>query len=330
VSTISAPFAQVLAAGRRQFNARVEEAKRRAPGFDAAGFANFLQQQVDGVVLAVHAAAPARVTAVALAAYDIALGLCLHGLAGPAARVPLLNQAWSQLFPRLAARIAEQPQDVLGALSNAVVHLGGVDGARVDEWLASMAQLAPEAATVVQLLDLGKVLAWRAGLAQFRAGALQAADALPPVLQLAAMGAPADGSWGALRAALAADPWASVQPRRVDGWQVGTFTGFGGRFAQPPELRVAPAGFLVRSGTRHFLAVADAFGAVLLPANADEFAAATLQRPAHTPRLLDRRLVFADRELALDLPAEGLTIVADAHTVAIASPYSHAVRLLPL
>ena len=327
---ISTPFAQVLAAGRRQFNARVEEARRRAPGFDAAAFAAFVQSEVDGVVAAVHAVAPNRVTAVAAAAYDIALSLCLHGLAGPGARAQVLNQAWSQLFPKLAARVAEQPQDVLGALSNAVVHLGGVDGARSAEWLTQMVELAPGAATAGQLLDLGKVLAWRAGLAHFRSGALLAADALPPALQLAAVGAPADGRWVALRAAMATDPWASPQARRAQGWQVGAFTGFGGRFSQPPELRIAPVGFLVRSGTRHFLAMADAFGAVLLPATAEEFNAGKQPRPLDFPRRRDNRLVFADRDVALDLPAEGLTLVADAHTVAVASPYSHTLDLMPL
>lgn len=330
MTALSASFAQVLAAGRRQFNARVEEAKRRSPSFDAAGFAAFLQQQVDGVVVAVNGAAPSRLTAVALAAYDVALSLCLHGLAGPAGRAPLLNQAWSRLFPLLADRIAEQPQEVLGALSNAIVHLGGVDGARGDEWLDLMAQLAPRAGTVEQLLDLGKVLAWRAGLAHFRAGALLAADGLPPALQRAALGAPTDGSWSALRAALASDPWASSQARRVNGWQLGAFTGFGGRFSQPPELRLSPAGFLVRSGTRHFLAIADAFGAVLLPATADEFAAGALPPPPVAPQRRGTTLAFADRELVLDLPSEGLQLAADAHTLAISSPYSHTLRLLPL
>jgi hypothetical protein len=327
---ISTPFAQVLAAGRRQFNARVEEARRRSPGFDAAAFASFVQGEVDGVVAAVHAVAPNRVTAVAPVAYDMALSLCLHGLAGPAARAQLLNQAWSQLFPKLAARVAEQPQDVLGALSNAVVHLGGVDGARSAEWLARMVELAPSAATVGQLLDLGKVLAWRSGLAHFRTGALLAADALPPALQLAAVGAQEDSHWVALRAAMAADPWASPQPRRAEGWQLGTFTGFGGRFSQPPELRIAPVGFLVRSGTRHFLAMADAFGAVLLPATEEEFNAGEPPRPLDFPRRRDNRLVFADRDAPLDLPAEGLKLVADAHTVAVASPYSHTIHLMPL
>jgi hypothetical protein len=327
---ISAAFARVLAAGRRQFNARVEEARRRAPGFDSAAFSAFLVDGVDGVVAAVDEAAPARTMAVALVAYDIAVDLCLHALAGPAARTPLLNQTWSRLLPRLATRIAEKPQEVLGSLSNAAVHFAGVDGARGQEWLDHMVGLGPEAASVAQLLDLGKVLAWRCGMAHFRAGALAAADALSPPLQLAALGASADGAWPGLRAALAADPWASPQARRLDGWQVGGFSGFGGRFTQPPELRLAPDGFLLRSGSRHFLAMADAFGAVVLPATADDYAAGELPSAPEFPRRRSGQLKFVDREIALDLPWQNLTLAADQHTVVIASPYTHAIRLLPL
>jgi hypothetical protein len=327
---VSAPFAQVLAAGRHQFNARVEEARRRVPGFDPSAFSTFLMSGVGGLVAAVEEVAPERTTAVALAAYDIALDLCLQDLAGPTARKPLLNEAWAQVFPALARRIAEQPQDVLGALSNAAVHLSSVDGARGEEWLEFMATLGPAAASVGQLLDLGKVLAWRSGLAHFRSGALATADTLPPALQLAAMGAPPGTSWSSLRAALASDPWASPRARRHEGWQVGAFTGFGGRFIEPPELRVAQDGFLLRSGGRHFLAIADAFGAVLLPATAEEFAACTTASSTNLPRRADNHLVFADRELAVDLPTDNLILAANAHTVAMASPYSHAVRLLPL
>lgn len=330
MNALCTPFAQVLAAGRRQFNARVTEARRRSPGFDTAGFAAFLQQQVDGVVAAVHTVDPARTTAVAFAAYDIALTLCMHGLAGPAARTPSINAAWSGLMPALAARIAERPQEVLSALSNAVAHLGGVEGARTDEWLATMAQLGPAAETTAQLLDLGQVLAWRAGMAHFRAGALQAADRLPPALALAAVNAPADACWPDWRARLVADPWACTAPRREDGWQIGAFTGFGGRLAQPPELRLAPSGFLLRSGSRHFLALADACGAVLLPASAEEFAAATLAAVPEGVQRHGTTLMLPHRDVALDLPAEGLQLAADAHTLAIASAYSHALRLVPL
>lgn len=321
---ISPAFARVLAAGRKPFNARVEEAKRRASGFDPAVFFAFLQEHVDGLVAAVDVVAPARTMGVALAAYDIALTLCAQGLA--AAVGPL----WSRVLPALAARVVEQPQDVLGSLSNAVVHLAGVDGARVDDWLGSMASLGPGAEDVAQLLGLGQVLAWRAGMAHWRAGALAALDALPPALQRAALGAADEAGWPALRARFDADPWAGAQPGAHDGWQVGGFTGFGGRFAQPPELRVGADGFVLRSGARHFLAIADAFGAVLLPATAEEFAAAAAPRAPDGVHVRDGRVAVAGREIALDLPPDGLALAANAHTLALASPWTHALRLLPL
>lgn len=326
---ISPPLAQVLAAGRRQFNQRVDEARRRTPGFDPAAFSSFVQQQLDPVVSAVEAVAPARTAAVTLAAYDIGLLLCAQGLAGPTARSPLVNQLWREVLPALAARLADSPHDLLGALSNAAVHLGAVDGARPSDWLALMLQLGPGSETPAQLLALGKVLAWRAGLAQFRQGALQAAAGLPEALQRAALQVPSQGDVHAWRETLEASPWAGP-PTRAEGWTLGGFTGFGGRFATPPELRVGSNGMLVRSGDRHFLAMADACGAVLLAATAQEFDhAAPAKRPASVQWRGDM-LVVSGREVRVDLPQEGLVLAASDHTLAMASPYTHTLRLLPL
>ncbi len=326
---ISPPLAQVLAAGRRQFNQRVEETRRRTPGFDSAAFAGFVQQQLDPVVAAVATVAPARTAAVTLAAYDIGLVLCAQGLGGPGARSPWLNELWRSLLPRLAVQIAEQPHDLLGALSNAAVHLGTVDGARPAQWIELMAQLGPGCESPAQVLALGKVAAWRAGMAHVRAGSLQAASALPEPLQRAVLQAPADTALEVWRSTLESEPWAGPEPR-PQGWTLGDFTGFGGRFATPPELRVSPAGLLVRSGDRHFLAMADACGAVLMAATAQEFdQGRTPQKPASV-RLRGSVLQIGGRPLTLDLPEEGLVLAGTAHTLAIASPYSHALRLVPL
>ncbi|OWQ83744.1 hypothetical protein CDN98_21590 [Roseateles terrae] len=326
---ISPPLAQVLAAGRRQFNQRVDEARRRTPGFDPAAFSAFVQQQLDPVVSAVEAVAPARTAGVTLAAYDIGLLLCAQGLAGPSARSRLVNQLWREVLPALAPRIAELPHDLLGALSNAAVHLGTVDGARPAEWLGLLRQLGPGSETPAQLLALGKVLAWRAGLAQFRPGALQAAASLPDALQRAALQAPSQSDVEAWRGTLASSPWAGPQAR-PEGWTLGGFTGFDGRFAAPPALRVASNGMLVRSGDRYFLAIADACGAVLMPATAQEFdLAAPPKRPASV-QWHGQTLVVSGREVPIDLPQEGLVLAASPHTLAVASPYTHTVRLLPL
>lgn len=327
---VSASFARVLAAGRPQFNARVADAKRRTPGFAPEAFAAFLERGVDGVVAAVDAVAPARTAAVALAAFDAALVLVAHGVAGPASRSPLVDRLWIEVLPLLAPRIADAPDEVLGALSNAAVHLAGIAGVRGDAWIAHMAAVAPGAVSIAQLLDLGKVLAWRCGAAHFRAGALAAAEALPPALALAAVGAPAHAAWPEVHAAFLADPWWCPGTEGRTHHEVGAFTGFGGTFAQPPELRAAPDGFWLRSGQRHHLVVADAWGAVVLPASADDFeACAPLARPT-SPVVQGSRLVFVRRAVDLDLPAEGLQVGANDDTVAVASPYSHAVRLFAL
>jgi hypothetical protein len=288
-----------------------------------------VQQQLDPVVSAVEAVAPSRTAAVTLAAYDIGLLLCAQGLAGPASRSPLVNQLWREVLPAIAPRIAELPHDLLGALSNAAVHVGSVEGARPAEWLALLRQLGPGSETPAQLLALGKVLAWRAGLAHFRPGALQAAAALPEALRRAALQAPLQSDVDTWRSTLEASPWAGPEAR-PEGWTLGGFTGFGGRFAAPPELRVGPTGMLVRSGDRHFLAMADACGAVLLAATAQEFDhAAPPKRPASVQWRGDT-LVVSGREVHVDLPQEGLVLAASAHTLAVASPYTHTVRLLPL
>lgn len=327
---LSAAFAHVLAEGRPQFNARVAAARRRTPRFGAEDFAAFLQTGVDGVVAAVDAVAPGRTAAVAVAAFEVALLLVTHALAGPGSRNPLVDRLWAEVFPRVAQRIAESPSEVLGALTNAAVHLSGQAGVRSDEWIDRMATLAPAAGSLAHLLELGKVLAWRCGAAHFRRGALAAADALSADLALAAVGAKATTTWPEVRASFLADPWWSPDDAGSKSREVGAFIGFGGSFAQPPELRPAGDGFWVRSGARYNLLVADAWGAVLMPATSDEFEASPPARQAAVPVQQGSRLAFAGRTVDLDLPGEGLQVLASAHTVAVASPYSHAIRLFAL
>lgn len=326
---ISEPFQRVLAAGRQQFNARAADAVRRTPRFATAAFGAFLEAAVDPVVSAVDAVAPARTTATAIAAYDIALALTANQLVGPASRAPLVERVWRELFTGLAMLIAQAPREVMSALSNAAVQVSSVPGVRADDWLDTMASLGPQAASLAELLGLGQVLAWRAGAAHFRAGAIAAADALPAALAVAAVGATAGSSWSDVRAQLSRDRWWTPQGRRLQGWQLGDFTGFGGRFSQPPEPRSAREGVQVRSGGRHFLIVADGWGAVLLPSTAQAFESASMRRP-RLPGVEGDRLVFADRSVPSDLPPEDLLLVADEHTVAFASPWTHVVRVLPM
>ena len=321
---ISPAFAAILASGRAQFNGRAAEARRRFPALDMAAFGTFLHDGVDPLVGAVAAAAPERAGSVTLAAYDMALELVGHGLAGPAAKNPLLNSVWRELAPAFAPLLAAAPVDVLGMLSNAAIHLNGVAGARPAQWQRELAALAPQVTTLAQLRAVGQVLAWRAGVAHFRLGAIAAADTLPPALALAAFGEPG-AQWPQVHAQLQANPWRG----NADGREFGSFTGLGGDFGTPPQVRATDDGFVVRSAERHYLLVADAYGAVLHGATAQEFEQAPAGVPASV-RLDGATVHVGARRIELDLPAGDIGMAANAHTLAITSPWTHAIRLLPL
>jgi hypothetical protein len=321
---ISSAFASILASGRAQFNGRAAEARRRFSSLDMAAFGAFLHDGVDPLVVAVAAAAPERVGGATLAAYDMALELVGHGLAGPAAKNPFVNTVWRELAPSFAPLLATAPVEVLGMLSNAAIHIASVAGARPAQWQGELAALAAQIATLAQLRAVGQVLAWRAGVAHFRQGALAAADTLPPALALAAFGEPG-AQWPQVRAQLQENPWRG----NADGKEFGSFSGLGGAFGTPPQVRASADGFVVRSAERHYLLVADAYGAVLHSATAQEFEQANADMPSSV-RLDGATVHLGARSIALDLPAGDIVLAANAHTLAITSPWTHAIRLLPL
>jgi hypothetical protein len=330
---VSTTLASVLASGRPHFNARVAEARHRFPSFDTAAFATFIRTGLDSVAQSVASVAPDRVGAAVLPAYDVALELVAQGLAGPGARTDVVDRAWTQLAPRLGRLLAAEPLEVLGALSNAAVHVDSEPTARVGEWLEVLAAVVEHADSVESLRSIGAIAAWRAGLVQFREPALAAADHLPEPVALLAVGASEGHRWADVLAAYRADPWWSPQPALHaaphPGRHVGRFTGFGGTFSQPPTLRACAEGFLVRSGDRFSLLVSDAYGSVLLPATSQEYADADPAVRAPDAKISGSDVVIGDRRIASDLPEEGLALVGNAHTVAISSPYTHAIRLLP-
>jgi hypothetical protein len=326
---ISRAFADVLAAGRSGFNHRVREAQRIYPAFRAEAFLQFLEEGVDGVAVAVEKADRSRLPGTVLAAYEVALTLAGRSLVGPSARSQILAEAWRSVFPQMARLIAAQPAQVLGMLSNAVVHLEAIGGTRVDQWTQELAALAPHIESAAQLRIAGQVLAWRAGAAHFRASAIAAAAVLPEALALRAFGAGASASWHSFRNDIERDPWwggRDVHARRERC--VGSFSGFGGQFAMPPEVRAAGETFYVMSGERHFLLVADAYGAVLQPSGAEEFEHADAVQSRCELALRDGVLIIDGRRIALDVPEAGLAVCATAATIAIVSPYTHAIRLL--
>ncbi len=316
-------LADVLAAGRTRFNAQVAEARHRYPGFDTAAFAGFLR---DTLAPLAEAVAPERIGAVVLAGFALGLQLVGQGLAGPGARDGIVDRAWRAGAAPLAPLIGSAPQETLGVLSHALLQLGRWPGVRRETWLQRLLELAPQVENIAVLRALGQVLAWRAGMAHYRDGALRAAEGLPPALASAALGDPAMPA-ATLLERYRADPWWRADGPVYEGLEAGGFSGFGGSFAVPPEVRAGARDFVVRSGERCHALLADVHGAVLIGAETAEFEAAPAGASALPPRA-QHALDAAGAKLGL--PTEGLRFALSAHTLAVSSPYSHLIRLLPL
>lgn len=312
--TVSPALAKVLAAGRPQFNARIAAARRARSGLDMDAVVWAIGERLDPVVIAVEAVAPERTGAVVEAGFDLILAL-----AGE--RRALIDRVWREVAVAYAAVVAERPFETLAMLTNAALTIDATPGARATDWLDRMIAIAPMV-TADTLAASGQFVAWRSGMAHFRDGALAAADRLPEPLALAAIGA--EGPWSDVRAALAANPWWTPDGNAADGIGFGGFTGFGGPFAEPPQVRAGAQGFLVRSGARTGLIVADAWGATLHSASAEEFDDADTARSVG-----GSSIVAGDRAIAVDFPPEDLTAAVGAHSVAVASSYSHHVRIFP-
>lgn len=320
-------LAEILRASRGELNARFAMARRRLPALDGAAFGQFL---VDAVAPLCDAVPSRDVAAVAHAAYDVALELCGQRLAGAGARDGRVGAAWSALLVPAAAHIAAAPEATLSAAANALVQLAAAPGARPEAWAEVMGTIAARAASIEEWLTAGQVAAWRAGLAHYRAGALEAADRLPPALALELVGA--GGAWADVRARLRADPWhdpARPQSETRVVARVGAFRGFGGLFPVPPSVAGGGECFLVESDGDAWILFADACGATFHRAGEEDLRAAAAGG-ARAPGWRGHRIEVGGQ--AIDLPVRGEVTSAAlaASTLALTTSHSHSVLLVAL
>lgn len=327
-------LARALAGDRHRFNEAVATARRRWPDFDTDAFGAFLADATAPFVEAAshgNAMAAARLTQ---AAFDAAILLVAHGRIGAktgdaVARSAAVGASWRALAGPLHMRLGDaEVAATLALITHATLSLLATPGTQIDVWRDRMTSLGPAAADHDALRRLGQVLAWRAGMAHFRRGALEAAARLPESLALAATGA--QGAWPQVHARLLADPWWTPGDEPAARRQIGAFVGFGGSFRRPPELRAVPDGFLVDSGDRCAWLAADAFGAVFVPSSREAFLQAPEHCSARTPPRVDKGALQVDQQaIALNLPEQGLRVASNEHSVAIASPWTYSIQLLP-
>lgn len=325
---LSSALARVLQAGRGQFNARVSEACRMQPGFDVGIVKALLRGPLDRLAAQAEALAPERMDGLLFAAFDVGLNLALRGKHDH----PFIQALWRDVLPACLPLALRQPCETLGALFNAALYLLPINGVRTNRWAQDMGRLASQCADLTSLKQLGQVLAWRHGVAHFRTSALEVARRLVPELAMQALACAPGTDVAAALTHLENHPWFDPERPAERGLRathaIGGFTGFGGPFPCPPEVRVHGEGFVVNSADRYWYLCADAFGAVLHAGSLDEFAAGTTGSGALS---LDGNVLrLGEEHCALDLPPAGLRAVCGPATAAVHSPYSHFIRLLAL
>ncbi|MEE9910298.1 MAG: hypothetical protein K4571_01125 [Deltaproteobacteria bacterium] len=335
---ISPVFASILRSGRTEFNTRFAMARRRFPSLSAEAFSLFLETTVDFLVESVAATAPDRVADAVFSAYDAALELVGQNLAGSGSQYRFIEEGWQKIIPASAGLIAKSPERVIPAISNALFNLGTMPGVKPSKWADDLACISAQCADVETFLQVGQVLAWRAGLAHYRRSALTVLDSLPEKLALSAMGLNAAASWTDIRRRLEQDPWfdpASDKSLTARGIRiaarVGAFRGFGGLFVEPPLVACAGDDYLVKSGNDCWLLHADIYGATLHRVEASEFDKAAAQ----TGRLSGVRFnetTIIRENMSLDLAFLGSfsSAALNTHSLALTSPLTHAVTLIAL
>ncbi|MCB1606786.1 MAG: hypothetical protein KDI71_07410 [Xanthomonadales bacterium] len=327
-------FEQALSAARERYNQQFKLAQASRPNLDPQAFGSSLREWVAPLVEAVAKNDAARVEIVTAELYEVALALLLGGQRPNPEHPRLIDQLWTQLLPQMAASVAQAPRRLCGALSNAVLYLERHRG-RGSQWLEGMVEIHAELTHPGQidvLLRAGQVLAWRAGVAAFRAAALTQAAQLPPRILAACLGWPSTDRevLNDILARLRDDPWAEPlpafgPPRLVEVGQVGGFSGLGGYFTSLPIALFDRGRIRLVDADNEYALCADSCGAQLVADG--ELPVLQQPRSEEDLRVDKRTLKHVPSGSRLQLPGSVRSWSFDGHTAAICLDSSYWVRL---
>ena len=287
MSSIGNALAAVLKAQRGDFNHRFKLAQQQYRALTAEAWYAFIADTLNPVAEIIAAHNEDAVSEVINVLYDQALPLVAKQWLGSAPREPVLAACYKQLLAMLAPVLVREPERVSAALLNALHQLCALDSHspnspnRAREWTQRMAAiLKPVAASasVEQTLALGRVIAWRVGLAALREAALRDAPTLPADWVRQALDIPftPDATlWDTLNRNPAMRAEEKEPPRQPEwlGW-TGGFRGLGksgGPFAALPSIGLAGGRLAASDGNHTWWLAADGYGqqAVRMGAAAD-------------------------------------------------------------
>jgi hypothetical protein len=263
------PVRDALASRRDGLNARFRVARLGAPHLSGDEVLTHLGGPVVDVLERVAAHEPAACADVLDELFEVSLELFARRLLGGAGANPLVARVFRVVLPAGVALLAREPGRLAGPLCNAALALGRERAGVAEAWIDGMAAVTPACATGAEWLGAGRVLAWRAGLAQHRGPALEALAASSSRV-VAALSGGSDVSPGALAAARA-DPWVSpFSGSRAEALalaqRAGGHRALGGALGDLPRVVRQGGRLYVQAGADTFALHADCFGASLVRA----------------------------------------------------------------
>jgi hypothetical protein len=331
-------LAETLRADRESLNQRFALRQRAGARIDETAFHDHLRTMVNELAAAVARVQPERVRPAVNALFDVSLELFAASLLGPQTKHQHVIAAWHSVLPAAARLLAREPARVAGCLSNAVDHLTAYASARPEEWIEGMRKLSPHCDSVSQWLDVGKVLAWRAGLVQYRSAQLENMRGLPWRLAARCFDVQEDvteADWRSRLNRMEADPWYSPVLDQAESAKrsvrlvrsTGGFRGFGGPCSRPPTVAAHDGGLFVADGSETWQLLADVFGTLWhrVPRAA---AARRASDPGAQVTIDLRGNVTWDGTYPFSELADASSYACDGQTLAVTLPTSYQVFLV--
>jgi hypothetical protein len=326
---------------RAHYNALFAEARQRNAGLEGKDVLEHLTQRIAPIFRALPPALSEEAQDRVLEAlYRASLELIILGLLGNHSKGSI-NAVWESLLPSAAHLIALAPRRVVAALSNAAFNLDQAPSARAAEWLERMLAVIVHCFDIETLIATGQVAAWRAGMPQFRSGALALCPTLPPSVLRTVLDAPgtqispfAEGTVPAADASVErlmrkrfaysnADTRSLISVARLGG-----FTGFGGQFITPPQLTVIEGSLIAHDHESAWEIHADVFGALLLRRQSLPHEWKTIRNEQPVTIDPDGRVHWGDLSSLFPELAGAVHFAWDAELLAIVPPRSHYIHLI--
>ncbi len=324
--------ASALERSRDRLNARFALSRKSGDGIDPDAFLDHLATAVGPLIESVAEKIPDRTTATTEALFDVSLELFSAALLGPGAKSTTVRSIWTDLLPQIPTDLlARDPRQIAAAFSNAAANISATQGSRPSDFVTQLIRLCPACKSIPELIDSGKIAAWKSGMVQYRPGALNAAHALRPDLCRLALNLPPTSDVPAALDRLAADPWlapantTSNSPATLAPVaRVGAFKGLGGPFLRPPTASTSANRIYLtdRENTWHLLA--DHYGHLFVREQRSPQQDTTPNSPC-THR--NGKLIWGDDQLAVPSVSEISSLACDGRTVAVTTSNSHHVFL---